>query len=149
MEFRDLKQKVNIPLYKYYGKIDFAKDAICNKRIHLEKPAEYNDIYDSSFSIRDEFLNTMHFNIFQISSLKHYFDCCHGREERLFSWKKLSVGEIIDQLCECDESIKKERFRKEVIAALTHGTTVVQADNNKISCFSEVNDSLLMWAYYA
>lgn len=53
MIFRSIRQTVNIPLFKYYGNADYARDAIENSRIHLEEPSLYNDIYDSSTNLTD------------------------------------------------------------------------------------------------
>lgn len=36
--------KVSIPLYKYYGQLEYARSAIENKQIHFENPDSYNDI---------------------------------------------------------------------------------------------------------
>lgn len=75
MEYRGIGQNVNIPLYKYYGNIAYAKDAIEKHRIHLEMPAEYNDIYDSSYSISSAYLKFMHLgNFLRANILRKYYD---------------------------------------------------------------------------
>lgn len=150
MEFRDIKNKIGIPLFKYYGNIEYAKDAIKNRRIHLEKPAEYNDIYDSSFSIQEEHLQRMHLGKFsQTNPFKKYFEFLNEDELEGLCKKNLSIGQLIDYACDINKEIDKDKFKKDTISYVTNGISVLQADNNKISCFSEINNSLLMWAYYA
>ena len=63
--------------------------------------------------------------------------------------KNLSVGELIDYICDINNTVDKSAFINDAICYLTNGEIILQAENNKVSCFSEVNDSLLMWAYYA
>ena len=150
MIFRSIGQKVNIPLFKYYGSVDYARDAIENSRIHLEEPSMYNDIYDSSVTLTEEGLKKAYFgNYLKIDSIRCFCKNIQESELKEIEDKRLFVGEIIDCLCDIDKEIDKDVLVKQTIAVFTSNKGIIQADNNKISCFSEVNDSLLMWAYYA
>lgn len=139
-------------MFKYYGNADYARDAIENSRIHLEEPSLYNDIYDSSTNLAEEGLKKAYFkNYLKIASIRCFCKDMQANELEEIENKRLSVGEIIDYfyLCDIDKEIDKDALVKETIAVFTNNRGIIQADNNKISCFSEVNDSLLMWAYYA
>lgn len=46
--FRNSKYRLNIPLFKYFSKIDYAIDCIKEKRVYLSNPSEFNDPFDSS-----------------------------------------------------------------------------------------------------
>ena len=52
--YLDYVEKLSVPLYKYYGNLEYAKDVIKNNRIHFESPKDYNDIFDSATYITDE-----------------------------------------------------------------------------------------------
>lgn len=150
MQYRGIGQEVNIPLFKYYGNVDYARDAVENSRIHLEPPYAYNDIYDSSRRIGAEDLYCIHFgNFLYVADIRKYCDFLSNSEIEAIKKKDLSVGAVIDHLCSIKEDIDKDKFIEESRKFFLHGKYIFQADNNKISCFSEVNDSLLMWAYYA
>ena len=150
MVFRDINPKVSIPLFKYYGNIAYAKDAIENDRIHLEAPATYNDIYDSSNRIVPEDLYRMMFgNFLHVPSVKKYCDFLDYEEIEELRKKNYSIGKTIDCICNLNKKVDRDELIKEALLICTRGNAIYQADNNKISCFSEVNDSLLMWAYYA
>lgn len=150
MKYRECGQKVNIPLYKYYGNLEYAKDAIEQQRIHLEMPSEYNDIYDSSFNVNYTLLKCARLGRFLKSEeMKKYYDFLSEDELEELRQKDLSIGNIIDYLCDINSTLDKEKFIEEAISFITGEKIILQAENNKISCFSEVNDSLLMWAYYA
>lgn len=150
MEYRDIEQTVNIPLFKYFGNIDYARDSIKNSRIHLEIPASYNDIYDSAYNVAQDELKRMFFgNFFKIESFSKYFVSLDNEEIEHIINRRMPIGGIIDYLCDRDKEINRDEFIQNCINYFTNGRNMLQASNNKISCFSEVNDSLLMWAYYA
>ncbi len=150
VEFRNPDNKLCFPLYKYYGKIDYAIDAITNKRIHLELPKDYNDIFDSTFVFDDwvysHLLNT---RTILIDILKN---ACPFLVTQLDSLDKsdesIYLPILIAELLEKYPDINEYKI-KESLADFFSTNDLIQADNNKISCFSEINDSLLMWAYYA
>ena len=152
-EYRHFNGNVNIPLYKYYGNYDYAKDAIQNKRVHLESPCEYNDIYDSTFYLTEYGLkracNTSYniCNIMKGFLAPKYHNALNDCQAKI-SLEQFSVYDAIAYICAYDSTFSKENLVDECIVGITHGFPI-QASNNKISCFSERYDSLLMWAYYA
>lgn len=150
MTFRGIGQTVNIPLFKYYGNINYAVDAVENSRIHLEPPSAYNDIYDSTRKVGEEGLYHIFSGKFLYSEIAlKYCDLLSNSEVDDLYKKNMSAGQIIDYLCSINKDIDRDKFIQESCCYFTQGKNIFQSSNNKISCFSEVNDSLLMWAYYA
>lgn len=142
--------KLCFPLYKYYGNKDYAIDAIKNKRIHLELPKDYNDVFDSTMIFDDwvysHLINTKT-NLIGILKkvcpfLEIQLDSLNKNDESIYL--PILIAELLEKYPDIDESKIKDS-----IADYFAANGLIQADNNKISCFSETNDSLLMWAYYA
>jgi len=138
------EQKIDI-LFRYIP-YEHAYENVQNGVIHFSSPYSFNDIYDSLgvFQV-DDFYDTMLsgkigndvINIikhngeidkmnFDISRITIYQFCCYIKSKDIF-------------LCYNDIS---SYFRKYV-------GKVVLNQNLKVACFSEKNDSLLMWAHYA
>lgn len=152
IHFCEYKVKLDIPLYKYYKNLDFAIDAIKNHRIHLELPTEYNDIYDSSLEIVEEHLLR--------SPIVHLDSFCSWIKESSPMYKDLIDDEtriLLEKATNIDEGLEIIHLKKNIpkvalisnILFFINNRGPLQPYNNKISCFSEKNDSLLMWAYYA
>ena len=143
-----------LPLYKYYSNYDFAEDAITNQRIHLEYPAEYNDIYDSFMHVTSgEYLKNLynwrkHLNTKLKAKLNSKY------HKMLDSWRDIdpenhaSIYSFYEYAIEQDEMIDKKELLEQCINAVSN-QGLVRSQNVKVSCFSERKDSLLMWAYYA
>lgn len=150
--FRGFNGKVETSLYKYYSNFDFAEDAIRNNRIHLELPKNYNDIYDSSFYATTDTLkrcfNTSK-NLYDIliNNLPKKYHSALTRWKNSVRNEYYSIFDVVEYICENSDLPKKETITDCIL--IVTGGSVFQADNNKISCFSEKNNSLLMWAYYA
>lgn len=97
MKYIDKSQKVNIPLYKYFRNIDYAKDTIINSRIHLDLPETYNDVYDCAFALVDKDLWKIHYQpFFKIKQLEKYYSDLDCKEIEDIAKKNLVIGEIID-----------------------------------------------------
>lgn len=148
-EFRNFISIPNIPLYKYFSNAEYAKACIKNSQIHLEKPSDYNDIYDSAMTTRPEDLShRILYTFIESDIFKGY-----AKRELSDSDKKNYIGKsiqsIIDNEYEINPNINKNQFIADTVQYLDRFGVLHQADNNLISCFSEINDSMLMWAYYA
>lgn len=150
MKYIDISQNASVPLYKYYENINYAKDSIINSRIHLELPWDYNDVYDSAYGIVCDDLWKIHYKLFfRVSELRKYYDFLDDKEIDNLTNKDLVIGEIIDYLCKQNNKINRNNFIEDCIDYFSNGIHMMQFCNCRVSCFSEVNDSLLMWAYYA
>lgn len=149
-------EKPSIPLYKYFGNLDYAKDAIINKRIHFESPLDYNDIYDCRFYLSDnDLLNCFSkgetiIRVFEAYfSTKPYIEDLRNNifpkfenESELRIFKVIST--IINHVPDNDIKDFLKAFRNQL--SINNMTT---SGMQKVSCFSENKDALLMWSYYA
>ena len=134
-------------LFKYFNNVNYVLDALQNKHIHLETPNKYNDIFDGAFVPQESSLYMVNFNYNSLQALfyligsnvqdyhldESFFVDCKNFYEAFNVLSKRSVNEKIVQslkigLIQCLKNFKESRY--------------------KISCFSEVCDSTLMWAHY-
>lgn len=150
VDFQKPDNRLCFSLYKYYGNIKYAIDAITNKRIHLELPKDYNDIFDSTIVFDDwVYSHLLETKTNMIGILKKV---CPHLEKQLDSLCKsdesIYLPKLMDELLQKYPDINESEV-KETITNFYSNNCLFQADNNKISCFSEIKDSLLMWAYYA
>lgn len=153
-KFKLYTGKPYMNLYKYYSNVEYVKDVVLNNRIHLEKPNEYNDIYDSAFIVDSEALGSISFSrhdeiipMLRYSLPLEYKNIVDNIDISLFDSSK-TIRDIIDTFCRHNKDINMEIVEKCFINVLSNNT-LQQAPNIKLSCFSERKDSLLMWAYYA
>lgn len=154
--FTQRVEKLSIPLYKYFSNMDYVKDVIINKRIHFESPTTYNDIYDSrSYPKTSELLQCcssgktiVHiFSSFlsdspHLETLKTTVFSLYENKETVYVSTLLS--EICNQIPDFDVNGFLDTFRNQ----LSENNMIVSAAQ-RITCFSENKDSLLMWSYYA
>lgn len=151
--FCNYSEKASLPLYKYYGNLEYARDAIINNRIHLESPSEYNDIYDSTFQMTESTLKATRVRAtYLCETIKKAINPkYHDALEKYLECEKqewVLIIDIIKFVCDNTDGANQKELVDEFIASMI-GDNLPQANNNKISCFSERNDSILMWAYYA
>lgn len=155
LTFRNYITEPNIPLYKYYGNLDYAKDVILNRRIHFELPSYYNDIFDSAITIKENDLKTIcntSDNICNIVKRYQYLPPMYDNlidkcREEIHS-DCFSLDDLLEFICKQYPFEDKHKLADYCLNSICPNRRV-QADNNKITCFSENNRSLLMWAYYA
>ncbi len=155
--FMERTEVLSIPLYKYYGNLDYAKDVIENNRIHFESPVKYNDIFDSATYVKDEQLEQF---VFPKKLLLNAFELCLEPTEfetRIFNEQFVKLYEEKDTLCvgtclwdffKCFPYIPVEWVMNVLRTVMSIKNIVVQPIP-RITCFSENRDSLLMWSYYA
>jgi Protein of unknown function (DUF2971) len=119
-------------VFKYQPVRDYVLDSIAASTVHFSSPQDFNDPFDCTISVDfddislDEALELR--AKLQDDSIRYT-----GREDD-FSW--MSPEEVRDRVTAISRKLfddEKQRFVK------TCG----------VSCFTEVNDSLLMWAHYA
>lgn len=154
-DFLDYEEKLSVPLYKYYGNLNYAKDVIENHRIHFEAPKEYNDIFDSAKYVTDEemiakrclagiLLNTIQLHISEddmpifIKKVVQHID----------ESEEVCIKDVLNKVFECFPELNRESIL-DTIRSIMSLHNVTPLEGMKISCFSENKDSLLMWSYYA
>lgn len=154
--FLERTEVLSIPLYKYYGNLDYAKDVIENHRIHFESPKEYNDVYDSATYITDEQILSMYYPKELILNVLGIF-ASEKEEIEKFNKEFISLYDEMSEICIKDsiegfvKSFPKYSFKTllTVFRTVLSLSDIYTTDNPKITCFTENNDSLLMWSYYA
>lgn len=154
--FMERTEVLSIPLYKYYGNLDYAKDVIENHRIHFESPKEYNDVYDSATYITDEQILSMYYPKELILYVLGIF-ASEKEEIEKFNKEFISLYDEMSEICIKDsiegfvKSFPKYSFKTllTVFRTVLSLSDIYTTDNPKITCFTENNDSLLMWSYYA
>lgn len=154
--FMERYDTLSIPLYKYYGNLEYAKDVIENNRIHFESPKDYNDVYDSATYITDSQILNMSYPkdmVFKVllMCLQDKEDIDKFNNDFITSYVEkveIKIETIIKEFYSffpiVDKNLALDLFR----TVLSLGNIYI-SDEPKISCFSENRDSLLMWSYYA
>lgn len=159
-------------LYKYYSNTKYAVDCIRNRRIHLDDPRSFNDPFDAAFHCAK--ISTLALYDSELILAKKFLNyiCFTKEENRGIHHQEIVIeySNIMPQLLLhlSDDSIERpviETIKKiynylntktfsleEFINAIDKGFIEdkrVMKLNCKISCFSEIWDSILMWSYYA
>lgn len=147
--FRNPIEKIPRYLYKYFSNIDRAKSAIENRRIHFELPSDYNDVFDSAISINEDGLNVVLFSPRMLSMMSYFVDREYKEVFTRICEEKLYDCQYMNQVFNI---LENEDIPKEVVnrlkRAVCQKSTNLKAPNNRITCFSEANDTELMWAHY-
>ena len=150
INYRTFNKKPPKYLYKYFRNLTFAKDTLENKRIHFELPSEYNDIFDSAVIANVKILDRSpyHKGIFS-----HTVVLFHENYQEKVSKILKSIEDDKYTLLTIFDLLESNEIPTNIVdqakLALLNQIKNVRAFNNKITCFSECNDSLLMWAHYA
>ena len=165
----DLKQGLcikyeNMPLklYKYYSFSEYSKKNLLDGTIWLSFPESFNDPYDCAltYSIMDLFNHGF------TSELQDIFSNEWRDEEKLTNAEKNQILNSEDTLTSFmstivnkNEEIKsahKNEIKSEIYNGIHNAIYEMfkpLSDINKksmvVSCFSELNDSMLMWSHYA
>lgn len=114
--------KVSIPLYKYYGQLEYARSAIENKQIHFEKPDSYNDIFDSALKITKQRLYTAKLGTFlKKEGLQNFFSCLSEAERSKMQEEHWSIGNIIDYICQKDSTVTEDDLLDAINRVLFQG----------------------------
>ncbi len=149
-----LKFKKNIErhpkyLFKYFNNIKYALDVISNKRIHFESPSSYNDIFDSTLTIHDYQMHILGFSITVLKKFLRLIPKHAAMIKRIEDCKFSNCKNFADFF----NVLHKEGVKNDVISELKNKVCEtfknIKVETNKITCFSEICDSNLMWSHYA
>lgn len=170
--FLSAQYVIDRKLYKYYSNTRYAIDCIRNRRIHLDDPRTFNDPFDAAFHcsristlisndsdkiLAEKFLKYL-FAAKDIGQRNHYHEIILGYME--FFNKTADCLSTISVERPVQEAIQKiytmmdkkvfslDEFTEAIDRGFVERERVVRL-NCKISCFSEICDSILMWSYYA
>jgi hypothetical protein len=127
-------------LYRYYGCLDYALDAITNRRLYFSAPGDFKDPFDcrpkfSLFFCKREPEEIWKRYFFLLAMEQH--PGISDDEARKHAAAEILKGRHRDMLWlhEADEKIKK--------SVAEHVSTL------KICCFSKSSRNAMMWAHYA
>ncbi len=153
--FRKSDLIIENPLYRYRSNIDYAIDEIITNNVHISTANSLNDPFDSSFTLSDDQLSEKEYDIDYLSKIcknigldkdEHLLKACQEIKKLLNSnyttvkqfssiasfYLKLPLKNILKQILKfLGQDIQRPLF------------------NYKIACFSEMNNSIPMWTYYA
>jgi len=153
-----LKYK-NLPysLFKYREVNDFSINNLLNDSVWLSRPTEFNDPYDSSF--------TYDFSSYGVKSLNHNIDdFLSNYSTAEFSKKEIQrikhskdsfqeMNLIIRENARPEEKIMLDKIEQLLVSKMQkelYQDFNIQIKNSfRISSFSTINTSLLMWGHYA
>lgn len=157
---------VDRKLYKYYSNTAYAIDSIKNKRIHLDNPRNFNDPFEAAFCCyhysRQQIIDTKK-NI--VAKIHKYISRSYqnAKHNEIFStmmqyvinvqWRteeKQTISSVVEQIY--SEFGEVDFSFDDFCNIIDQGFLLVDPFLHvdcKISCFSEVKDSILMWSYYA
>lgn len=154
----------NIPskLYKYYSFSEYSKKNLLDSTIWLSFPEKFNDPYDSAltYTIMDLFKHGFS------SELQDIFSNEWRGEGKLTGAEKMQILDSEDTLSSFMDTIinKNDEIKSAHREGIKNGlygyiySSIYEmlkslSDINKksmvISCFSELNNSMLMWSHYA
>lgn len=148
--FRTKKETVPRYLYKYFPNGINALKVIQDERIHLETPDTYNDIFDGAITITPEHMNMLLVPDNVVGAIVRYTHRDHKSEvEAAICDADFSECENMREVADV---LITRGIPEDVVEGMCHNLVYsfknVKFPNNLISCFSETNDSELMWAHY-
>lgn len=156
--------RIDRKLYKYYSNIKYAIDSISKGRIHLDDPSGFNDPFDAAFSLHKytimDSYESLDVVLEKVISYTTQSSASARSEivnpllslmnQQLEFNKKMPIRKAIrflyDQLH--NKSCSFDTFCDIIDNGFAKTSGYVRLDC-RISCFSEVWDSILMWSYYA
>lgn len=162
------KKKATVKLYRYFSNIAYAIDAIRTDQLYLSLSDSFNDPFDCKVVNNGEVLDAncsgdigtvlpMVSNILlscpeffvPFLSQYNYEEMEEQFVKNLNGKERISPQDFISfvhQYSAWEQSLDdfKELIRKSFIEKQP-----VVSISKRVACFSEVNDSILMWAYYA
>ena len=159
-------------LYKYYSNVKYAVDCIKNRQIHLDDPSTFNDPFDAVFccpnismleatesekELAQNFLEYLCAIPYNKQSKNHQAMLISLNNLVLYNFESLSskkqersIISVIKKLYYLLNSsiFSLNEFTKAIDCGFVEKQRVMRL-NCRISCFSEIKDSILMWSYYA
>ena len=165
-KFISIPYVIDRKLYKYYSNTKYATDSIKNRRIHLDNPREFNDPFEAAFCCyhytRQPITDTMKRIV---SKVHKYVARSFGnpKQNEILSamilyvinkdWQQeemITVSSAVEKIYNCfgEVSFTFDEFCDLIDQGFLMVDPFLHVEC-KISCFSEIKDSILMWSYYA
>ena len=149
MNFRDYNEKCPRYIYMYISKIEYLESNVVNGRFHVEMPSKFNDIFDSAFTMNEDDFKRV---AYTESAIERFVYFTHRDYKTIVKEVLYKNMDHSKRFCDALEMLYESNVDKQIIdeaikCVLKHSSNM-QAYNNKIACFTELNDSVLMWAHY-
>lgn len=131
--------------------LEYVKDEIINKRVHMSHPSLFNDPLDSTIKIiKNEIINRKYIDA-EIIYILMMYDYKVENFFYLFSEGKYDINEIVDILKNNKIISNKKETQKQLIEGAKEFFIRQEMYPNNISicCFSENVKSMPLWSYYA
>lgn len=168
-QFLSIPQQQSKKLYKYFSKIDYAIDSIEKQRIHLDNPEKFNDPFDATYQLHSyvhqntescfyeiidkallyllKLIDTQDVSSYTLHLINLKYQLSAEQLEKTY---KCSIQEVLKEIYSLmiNPSFSFDAFCEAIDLGYSY-CDGLQKLNCKISCFSEVWDSVLMWSYYA
>ncbi|SIQ57206.1 Protein of unknown function [Bacillus cereus] len=163
-EAMELKYQ-NIPsaLYKYRTVSKYSIENFTNDEVWFNTAAEFNDPYDCALTMSSDLTDRL------ASVLKVKFPEIINKfnlkvkEEEIEKFQNMNFVEALTFILNLDENLKAKQKGEGINGYARAIERMMKEEGNKellemnemfqkgtlISCFSEVNDSILMWSHYA
>lgn len=160
--------KIDRKLYKYFSDISKAISCIQKRAIHLDDPQKFNDPFEAYYYCN---FYSIHSTIDKKSSIIAKIHSYVAKAATLNSQLYKSVMEammlyMVNRFAIDDNMCESKKVIQDVYAALGdiefsfdlfcdaidfgyRETNPFISIDCKMSCFSEIHDSMLMWSYYA
>lgn len=136
-------------LYKYYRNLNYAEDVLQYDRLHLDLPSGYNDVFDSARVVDNNELDFIFYGN-RADKIVKYTHCDY--KKKVFEILNSCSIELL-YLSDVFAFLLQNNIPTEIVAGIKNNFCEIlrnsQAYNNKIICFTEKKNSLLMWAHYA
>ena len=150
MKYLESKEQIPRFVYKYFSNLKYAMAVIRDQKIHFESPQNYNDVFDCSFALKKEKIPI--WNQKNVDRIEFIIDEKFVKERQIVSKIPKESFENCSSLYEVYNKLQENGISKEVIEESKKIFDIEDINfkpmDLKMSCFSEINDSLLMWAHY-
>jgi hypothetical protein len=158
IKFNNMPEK----LYKYYTFNDNNKNNLLKSVVWLSKPENFNDPYDCA--LRCSIFDLL--NYFFVENMNKVFENINSSEHELSDEEKVKIinsnnkiATFAEIMIKKDKSIKAKDRNRVKNALIKAEKFILEKQPNSmenigkigtiVSCFSEVNDSIVMWSHYA
>ncbi|MGA3674360.1 DUF2971 domain-containing protein [Lysinibacillus agricola] len=150
-------------LFKYRAFNEYSVNNFKNNEIWFNAADQFNDPYDCALKINLNNFVKDTLKKYLDSSLQSILDKCDIElsEDKISEFKKLEFKDALKFVLELDESLKGQDEKVDSFVNTVYQSIEEQNEEQLlrmnstsqarmlISCFSEVNNSILMWSHYA
>lgn len=149
MSFRNYSEKCPRYIYMYISNMDYLESNIVKGRFHVEMPSKFNDIFDSAFTMNEDDFKRVAYTEAAIERFVYFTHRDYKSIVKEILYKNMDHNKkISDALNILYDSDVDKKIIDETKNLILKYSSNIQAYNNRIACFTELNDSVLMWAHY-